>query len=196
MSNDDHWRFEGIFDDLTPEMFALETSAVLEVTGQFTGREAFDAAVDDQIRNVRSAFATSGGKVNPLAVLFNATTQRNFTPDRDENLGQFLERLQREARVMKAHWMFIAKESVFQTYDHEEGEEVPDPSSKNALSRANAAGKGLRAGILWYAEYREGDGGRRLGTMAATGNRITETTEGDEEQRIAVFSLILDGIQP
>lgn len=194
-SNDD-WKWEGIFDDLTPEMFALETSAVLESSGEFAGREAFDTAVDEQLRNVQSAFAASGGKINPIAVLFSATMQRNFTPDRDENLGQFLERLQREARVMGARWLFIAKESVFQNYDHEEGDEKPDPSSAGALSRADAAGSGLKAGILWYAEYREGEGGRRLGTMTASGNRITESVEGDEEQRIAVFSLILDGTQP
>lgn len=190
MSNDHEWEFAGIFDDLTPDMFSLDTSAVLEREGIFTGRKAFNLSVDEQIRNIQTAFAASGGKINPLAVLTNATMQRSFTPDRDENLGDFLERLKREARMMSAHWLFIAKESTIGTYDREPDEDYLDIASDEAKSRAGD----MRAGILWYAERREGKPHHRIGAMETAGKQVTSVTEGDERQKLTVFSLILDGV--
>lgn len=193
MSDDD---LTGIFDSITPDMFSLETSAIDETEGRFVGTDAFNASVDERIRGVRAAFASSFGQVNPLAVLTNRTTQRVFVPDQDENLGMFLERLKREAAMMSAHWFFFAKRNVFSIYyPADEDDERHDVASSASLEAAAQRGSEPEEGILWYAESREGaEQMHRHGALRIAGNKIGEATEGDGNQTIGVFSLILDAV--
>lgn len=187
----------GIFDNLTPDMFITETSAIDESEGVYRGSVAFNASVDERLRGIRAAFATSYGQVNPLAVLTNATTQRVFTPQQDENLGQFLERLKREARSMGAHWFFLAKKNVVAVVweELEDTDERHDVTSKASELMAKAAGVEPEVGILWYAESREGNERvHRHGALRIEGNKLGEATEGDGQQTHGVFSLILDAV--
>lgn len=192
--NDD---LHGIFDDITPEMFSLDSSCVDESEGTFKGRVAFDASVDERIRGVRAAFASSFGQVNPIAVLSNPTMQRVFVPEQDENLGQFLERLKREAAMMSAHWLFFAKRNMISVvwHDPEDDGERYDVASPEMAAQAAVDGSEPEEGILWYAESREGSEiAHRHGVLRIAGNKIGEATEGDGRQTLNVFSLILDAV--
>jgi len=188
--------FTGIFDNLTPEMFSMETSAVDETEGNFRGVTAFNASVDERLRGIRAAFASSFGQINPIAVLSNAERQRVFVPEQDENLGMFLERLKREAVMMGAHWFFLAKKNVFSVWYDEAGSEgSADVASPEAEQIAAERGSEPEVGILWYAERREGtEIHHRHGVLQIEGNRIAGATEGDSEQTMGVFSLVLDAV--
>lgn len=195
MTNDD---LTGIFDHLTPDMFIAETSAIDETEGNYVGVDAFNASVDERIRGLRAAFATSFGNINPLAVLSNATTQRVFTPQQDENVGLFLERLQREAMTMGAHWFFFAKRNVFAVYWRElDDDDVRhDAASDESQREAIADGTEPEVGILWYAERREGaEIHHRQGVLEIDGHRISGATEGDGRQTLGVFSTVLDVVK-
>lgn len=193
--NDD---IAGIFDHLTPDMFIAESSAVDEIEGKFVGTDAFNASVDERIRGIRAAFASSFGQINPLAVLSNATTQRVFVPQQDENLGLFLQRLQREAMTMGAHWFFFAKRNVFSVYYRElaDDDERHDVASSDSEREAMIDGTEPEVGILWYAERREGgEVHHRQGVLEIKGHRLGDATEGDGKQALGVFSTVLDVVR-
>lgn len=189
--------FAGIFDDVTPDMFIAETSAVHEDEGSFVGTAMFNTVVDEALRGVRTAFASSFGQINPTAMLANATTRRFFAPEQDENLGQFLERLKREAMTMGAHWFFLAKRNVVAVwYEEDEEAERHDTGSDDAMRTAAMHGSEPEMGVLWYAERREGgETHHRHGVLKIEGHKITDATEGDDKQTIGVFSLILDAVR-
>ena len=196
--------FSGIFDDLSPDDFFLETSAIAERDdGPFYGTASFDAHIEETIRNLRVTFSTSVGRMNPIAILSNRDLQRTFTPQQDEDLGMFLERLKREARLLGASWFFFAKRNVFVLYDGEEDEELHDVTSSDSLTAAQQRGGHEEQGIVWFAERREVLGphtskATRQGVLhlSSAGDRIVGETEGDERQTIAVFSGILDAVTP
>lgn len=194
MTNDD---FAGIFDDLTPDMFFAETSAVHEDEGKWTGAEAFNQVVDESLRGLRLAFASTHGQVNPTAILANATVRRFYVPDQDENLGQFLERLKREARAMGAHWFYFAKRNVYASWQEpEDATSKTDMASPEAMQKASEHGSELQVGLCWYAERREGDDvHHRHGVMSIEDNKITGTIEGDGDQTMGVFSAVLDVVR-
>ncbi|NUS02073.1 MAG: hypothetical protein HOV97_05860 [Nonomuraea sp.] len=189
--------FIGIFDEISPDMFIVETSAIDEIEGNFRGATAFNASVDERLRGIKAAFASSFGKINPIAILTNATTQRVFVPQQDENLGQFLERMQREARTMGAHWFFFAKKNTFAVYyPEDDDEEIYDVGSDAARERAARSGSDLSVGILWYAERREGEEvHHRHGALEVEGHKVTKATEGDGDQTLGVFSTVLDAVR-
>lgn len=183
------------FDDITPDHFAIVTSAVYEEEGRYTGADAFNLFADEGVRSVRVAFATGAGKLNPVAMLVSPTTRRHFSVEQDENLGMFLERLKREALLMGAHWLFIAKKNVFSIY-HEEDDDAPRPDVASAEAKARALDQDEeRVGILWYAERRENEVHHRHGAIEIVDNRLGDAREGDDKQTIGVFSLILDAVR-
>jgi hypothetical protein len=192
----DHDNLTGIFDEITPDMFIVETSAVDESTGTFKGIDAFNASTEERLRGVRATFANALGQINPTAVLTNATTQRVFVPQHDENLGQFLERLQREARVMGAHWFFFAKRNAFSVYyETDDDAERHDVTERDGACAREAAVRGSEPeiGIMWYAERREGEEiHHRHGALKVDGGRIVEAIEGDGNQTLGVFASVLD----
>lgn len=188
----DEFEFEGIFDDLTPDDFARETSARSEVPRTNKGADAFNQFVEEQLRAVRTAWITSETWMQPLAVVANHEKQRIFIPDDDETLGQFVQRMHREAVAMGAIWTFVAKRSMVANL----GEALPverdiDANDPEAFRRAEAEGL-VQLGVIWYAERREGvQRQHRLGQMQDMDGTLGELFEGAPNQDIPLFAEIL-----
>lgn len=196
MSDD---KLTDIFKDITPEMFAIETSTTHEEHGHFVGLPAFNAFVDENIRAVRMTFGAGGNdQFHPVAVLVAPGIRRHFAVEPDENLGMFLERLKREAVLLGAQWLFLAKKNVFAVWheDLDDEDDRADAASPDAATRAVRAGAEQQVGILWYAERREGDETHhRHGAIEINDGKLGSLTEGDDKQAFGVFSLILDEVR-
>lgn len=195
--NDFDDEFTDIFDHLTPEDFFIESSAISEDEGLYKGAASFDLHIEEAIRSVKVSLATSWGQMKPVAILSNEKTRRTFTPTEDETLGQFLERLQREARTLGARWFFFAKRHELRLYDEEEGVEIVDAATDEAVETAIKQGKQAETAIFWYAERREANETQvRQGVLhlSPAGDQVTHRSEGDERQQIGIFGLILDAV--
>lgn len=182
--------YNGIFDHLNPDDFVRETSAVDEVPRVNVGVEKFNQFVDEQLRAVRFAYLASDGQINPIAVVASPTVQRMFAPDDDETLGQYLQRLHREANLIGARWLFISKQTLVgsQETPASQMKDVNDPESVGDESA-------LTEGVYWYAERREGDERHhRHGIIPELAGRnvLGEMTEGPQEQTVPMFAKILD----
>lgn len=190
--------FSEFFENLTPEMFAIETTASSEEQGRFAGSAAFDAFVEEHVRTVRMAFASNRGRINPIVTLANPTMRRSFAVTADENLGEFLERLSREASLMNAHWLFLAKESVFSAYfepDDVDDGDVHDVASEDTKKFVESRESEAGTGIIWYAERREkSEYHHRHGILQTADGQIVRSIAGDERQSMGVFGAILDGV--
>jgi len=187
----------GIFDNLDPSDFIVETSAFDEVDGSFVGSTAFDAFIEEKIRTIKVMLPASGGAFNPMAFLGNAEVIRAFAGQQDENLGMYLERLKREARTMGATWFFFAKKNVIvRTFNEsDDTPDVEDPNYRQAILEEDDAVEEVC--IVWYADRREGsEVQHRQGLLALNdlGTHVTQTIEGDERQTISVFGGVLDAV--
>lgn len=198
--------FEGIFNDLTPDMFETTTSAVDEEEGAYEGHEAFVAMVKERQRAVRTAYANMFGQMNPTAVLVSATKQRTFVPQEDETIGDFLGRLRREAIAMEAHWFFFARKQQFKLWFPESGLDhtaLPDATAMSSFDEApNATPQQEGQGVLYYAERREVEhdatgslNEREHGIMTVQHGRIDQTIAGDPRQTNAIFELVLSSVR-
>lgn len=186
--------YEGIFEDATVADFIRTTSARLETTrtgGQ--GLEAFNRFVDEQLRAVRMAWIAAETYMQPLVLLTNDTQQRVFSPDDDETLRQFIERMHREAIAMEATWVFIAKRTMVGNIgDAIDTEHDVDVSDTEEWEKAVAAGV-VRLGVVWYAERREGaERHHRHGQMQDENGTLGEMREGARNQGIPLFAAVLD----
>lgn len=187
----EHDEYSGIFDHLNPDDFNTETSAIDETTGTFEGDEAFKPWVQDQLRTLRASFAAADGAINPIAILAGPTTMRTFAPDDDETLGQYLDRLGREARRINAHWFFISKRTLVGTVEADRPIDVSDPKT---VQQAINDGL-LNDGVLWFADQREGGERRhRAGFLTIVGNRLGESVESAGTQTFTTFSAVLDHV--
>lgn len=182
---------DGIFDDLKPEDFFLETSAIEEVSRTSKGAEMFSAFVDEQLRAIRLAYAASQGQVNPIAILANTERQRVFSPEDDENMGQYTSRLNREAKLMGATWVFISRKTLVAAH-HVSPDQIHDTNDPEAVAQAIADGV-LKTGLIWFSERREnGERHRRHGIIEALPNHnLGQPVEGDSSQAIPIFDRIL-----
>lgn len=185
--------YTGIFDSITPQDFILESTAVSETERANHGADAFNAFVDEQMRAVRTAFMASEGNLQPIALLANQTTQRAFTPDDEETVGEFIKRLNREAKHMGAMWTFYACKTLVQT-EQVDPSELTDATDRDEVQAAIAAGT-MAPGVLWYAERREGDEEhRRQGVMKEVGpGKLGPSEEASALQTLGALSLILGG---
>jgi hypothetical protein len=179
--------FTGIFDSISPDDFATPFATAVDEASRSNG--SFDEFVDGQIRAVRYAFAASSGKVDPLATLASPVIERVYAAYDDETLGQYIDRLAREASEMHATWLFIFKKTVVGTFetddDHTVG--VDDPES---MQRALDGGT-TQAAVYWYAEDRPGEM-RRHGFLKISGNSLGDLVEGDARQTVNAFNRILE----
>jgi hypothetical protein len=185
--------YEGIFDDATVADFLRETSAKLELAQTGHGVDAFNRFVDEQLRAVRMAWIAAETYMQPLAVIANGAQERVFIPDDDETMGQFVERMHREAVAMEATWAFVAKRTMVANLgaalDVEQDIDVTDPEE---WEKAVAAGI-VRLGVVWYAERREGDERHhRHGQMQDEEGTLGEMREGSRSQALPLFASILD----
>lgn len=185
---------EGCFAEATVADFLRESSAREEVSGHFAGAAAFQSFVDDQIRAVRTAWIASETYMQPLVVLASHDLERIFITDDDETLGQFVQRMSREAKAMQATWTFLAKRTmVAELGPMRETEHDIDVDDPEAWQQALAEGL-MRLGVLWFAERREaGEHTRRHGQMVDEVGTLGPLVEGARNQTIPLFEQILAG---
>lgn len=190
MSDDD---LDGIFDDLTPEDFEIDTTAISEISRENRGVEAFNAFVDEQIRALRMAYSAGAGHINPVTTIANAQVQRLFLPNSDETLGDYFERLHDEAEKMQGSWLFIARRTQVGSHLIAPSE-MHDATQSPVIQEAEAAGM-LKDGVIWYGESREtGEIHRRLGILFDDGHgNLERPVESPPEanQRMELFERIL-----
>lgn len=185
--------YDGIFNDATVADFMRETSARVEMAQTGHGVDDFNRFVDEQLRAVRMAWIAAETYMQPLAVIANGSQERIFIPDDDETMGQFVERMHREATAMEATWAFVAKRSMVASLgsavDVDQDIDVTDPEE---WEKAIADGI-VRLGVVWYAERREGDERHhRHGQMQDEDGTLGATREGAQNQAIPLFASILD----
>lgn len=183
--------YEGIFEHLTPDDFARDTSAVEQDENRVNGLEAFNAFVDEQIRMLRTAYIAASGDLDPIAIIASPTVQRMFTPDDDESNQAWVDRVAHEARLIRANWTFVGKKAPVAVVPPSEDGQVRDSMDKTLAQQAIAAGT-VKIGMMFYAEYRE-DGERfhRLGQMAEVApHRLGPVTE-NTVQEMPLFAEIL-----
>lgn len=181
-------QFTGIFDDLTPEDFTRRTTSAVTELDRI--ERSFDDFIADMLRAVRFAFASASGEIDPLATLAGGHVERVFAPDDDETVGNFIDRLAREAKVLDAEWLFIYKRTVVGTFQSDDGGSVDGP---DAMQSALDAGTTQEA-IYWYAEDRSsGESERRHGFLTIVGNHLGDQVEGNSVQTVRAFTRILGG---
>lgn len=183
--------FDGIFDNATVEDFMRETSARSEVKMRNEGLEAFNTFVEDQLRAVRTAWIAAETYMQPLAIVANQDKQRIFIPDDDETLGQFVERMHREAKKMKAIWTFIAKRTMVARVADGLDDDDTDVTDSDKWQEILDAGL-AQLGVIWYAERREGKTRmHRHGQMVDDNGALDDPIEGAPQQTIPLFAKIL-----
>jgi len=186
--------YEGIFEDATVADFMRKTSAKIDLARtDRQGLDAFNLFVDEQLRAVRMAWIAAETYMQPLVLLVNHHQQRVFTADDDETVGQFFDRMHREAVAMEATWLFVAKRTMVgylgSALDVEQDVDVTDPEE---YERAVVAGI-VRLGVMWYAERREGnERHHRHGQMQDEEGTLGEMREGARNQAAPMFRSILD----
>jgi len=186
--------YEGIFEDATVADFMRKTSAKIDLARtDRQGLDAFNLFVDEQLRAVRMAWIAAETYMQPLVLLVNHHQQRVFTADDDETVGQFFDRMHREAVAMEATWLFVAKRTMVgylgSALDVEQDVDVTDPEE---YEKAVVAGI-VRLGVMWYAERREGnERHHRHGQMQDEEGTLGEMREGARNQAAPMFRSILD----
>jgi hypothetical protein len=190
--SDNEFNIDGIFDHLTPDDFVRETSAVDAATGEYRGTKNYDRWVDQRLQSVHIAYHAADGHMNPIALLASPTVMRGFTPDDDETVGDFLERLGREARLIGAHWFFLAKRELVGTMPTDDDD--LDVMDQESVQEYINAGK-LKPGVLWYAERREGSQrSHRIGFLTIVGNKLGESVETGAPQTFKAFAQVLEAV--
>lgn len=102
----------GIFDSLTPEDFVVGSTAIASMAGCYAGADVLDGFVEHQLNAVRLAFTMSDGWLVSTAVLAGRDGLRMFVAEEDETLLDFVARIRREAARMRAHWCFMATQTL------------------------------------------------------------------------------------
>lgn len=176
MSDD---QIQDFFDNLDPNDFARETSAIDEtqLPQKQAGAAAFVLFVDANIKGVMDDFNEQTPQVpwQAVAVLQSSDVRRIFTPDDDETNSMFMSRLHREAQQLGAQWFFLAMVGpvVFATAaDIDNAQEVD--------------------AIMWYAEAHEPSFQHiRQGMISIDGIKCGINYEGDREGAADLFKQVL-----
>jgi len=169
--------FDGVFNRLNPEDFAqkFETTAAYE-TSEEVG--SFDAYVDSNIGAVRISFqAAPDGWVQPVCALSSATQKKVFIPDDGEVYRTYIDRLNREARLMGANrvFIFLRTKAAVMDQDTEMAKVSPmDKTFRHLVSDWKEA-------VYWYAEDRTLDV-HRHGFLPIKDERLGEMVHGMDEQ--------------
>lgn len=192
---DKHGFIDGIFDHITMEDFITTTSAVgvcdlATLDAQFMGAGAFDRFVSRQIETVRVSYAMAEGDINPVVILATVDTQYVFIIQGDETVGDFMERLRREATEIQATWTFIARKCmVGQADDGEDTDSVV--GDEDVFRRAATRGR-MKVGVLFYAQRKEGEETEhRQGYMHDDGeDNLGQVHMAIASQRTPLFDLL------
>ena len=167
-----HDELTGIFDGLTPDDFATETTAIASMVGCYAGPDILDGFVQHQLNAVRLAFTMSDGWLVTTAVLAGREGLRTFVADDDETLHDFVARARREAVRLRAHWCFFATQTQM-------GPLAQDDEP------------GLEA-VVWQVTSTEpGTAGSTGGFMPILGNRLMESYESELAPGVGPWSDVL-----
>lgn len=143
MSNEFSDDISALFDDIQPQDFFRETSAVAseEYLDVINGKVEFEAWVEDNLGKIRDTYNDDPAEFDPVALLHCPNGTRVFLPDDDETNEMYMSRLQREAVQFEATWFCIG---------------MVAPAAVCA-DRDEAAGGNyvMQEAINWYAEARE-----------------------------------------
>lgn len=183
--NDD---FDGIFDHLNPEDFSSTTTAVHEQPAQ-EQLPPFDAFVSRQLTAVRYAFAAADGAINSVATLANGRLERMFAPQDDETLGQYIDRLAREARLMDARWLFISAKTDVGSILQSDAEDPVAADDTDAIAVAENMGT-VKEAVFWYAE-RVDEPLTRTGFLTIVGLHLGDLFESELAQPVRSYGRIL-----
>lgn len=149
--------FKNMFDNITPEDFIRDTSAVERVPfpkhvqnmNLNISELGFTLFLRTFLDNCRRDAVTSDD-FTPRAVLVNTDEQRIFHGEGDEAPVDFANRLQREAIAMNAHWMAVAL--VCPARAIMPGQTPPDVAVDDLDAIYSALEEGeLSMGICWTA---------------------------------------------
>lgn len=172
------------FEDITPEDFIIETSAIQE---EEPLEHDFDGFTEELLRETRLSFEVADGQMNPIAVLQSHEKRRRFTPDDDETVYMFYDRLQREAQDFPGVRLFFTSIMSQATVG-----ERHDVSTKEGLEAAKAS-ESLIDVINWYSECSD-TGQMRFGSICIEDGQITKTYSGDTPTGASpVFKKVLGG---
>lgn len=150
----------GIFDHLAPEDFVVESTAIAAMAGCYAGADVLDGFVEHQLNAVRLAFSMADGWLVTTAVLAGREGLRTFVADDDETLLDFVARVRREAALMRAHWCFMATQTVI---------------GPRASSTSPDVGQ---EAVVWQVTSTEPETAGALGGfMPLEGNRLGESFE-------------------
>lgn len=186
MTNDD---LDGIFDHLDPKDFNVTTTAFSE-RPLARPDDRFETFLEDRLAGVREAFVAAQGELNSIATLANLSIERSFGPHRDEMLGDYINRLQREAELMQARWLFISiRTNVGSMLVTDERPRVDDPK---LLEKAPL----LTEAVYWYAERLDDDEcPRKHGYFTIEGVQLGQMTEGEISQPVGSYGRILQSLR-
>lgn len=176
---------EGFFSHLSPADFDRDSSARhVAVLDQVP----FDDFVEANLESLRFAYHAADGNPNPVAIMMCLDGRRIFTPDDDETLGQYIDRLSREAKRHGAIRLFTAWLTEGGTY---EGDEAT-VDSPEALAAAEASGA-MQIVLYWFAQDGRRNPAIRHGIMAIDSGNTGPVHEAAGEHAAPVYRSILGG---
>lgn len=174
---------EGFFDHLSPDDFVRESSArQVAVLDDIP----FDDFVERSLESLRFAYYAADGNPNPVAILVGPDGRRIFSPDDDETLGQYLDRLGREARKHKSTRLFTAWLTEGGTY---EGEDQHDIGSQDGLALVGE--ENMKIVLYWYAQNKRKPKQIRHGLITIEAGDLGDCVEADGDHAAPVYRQIL-----
>lgn len=96
--------FEGIFDNILPEDFMYDSTAITERPST----AELGPFMAEQLYTTRCVYAASQGDMLPIAVVSSAATTRFLVKEEGEEHVEWYERLAQEARAIGATRTFVA----------------------------------------------------------------------------------------
>ena len=179
--NDD---FDGVFDNLSPNDFDRTSARHVAVLKPQTFKEFVTAGLE----TLRYAYHAADGLPNPVAVMVGPAGRRLYTPDDDENLGQYIARLGREARTHQVTRLFTAwlTEGGF-CQGTADSQRAAD--STEMLDSVRDAGA-MQEVLYWYAQ----DGKEiQHGIMLVSEDQTGDVVGGASEHASPLYRSILSG---
>lgn len=177
-------QFTGIFDHLDPDDFK-------KTHGPRRGGEEFAEWLADRLAEVRMAWASSDGHLNPITVIADSGSSVMLPATSEETLAQYRDRVRDEARRLHATWLFTARKTTVGYYDTTtEDDTLPDTTQDEKTIRATASARGakLSEGVYYYAARHEGDETERKHGMIPNENGLLgETIEGNADAQSVSF---------
>jgi hypothetical protein len=182
---------ERFFNEITPEHFFRDTSAIGDLRMGTPSADQFDRFVTDLVF-LTNERASKDGEFNPFAVLRSAERQRIFLADADETPDAWAARLHREATDMNAVWFYVALLSPGRVYEGDQPESIE--RTEDAIDAALDDGR-LSLGLAWLAVRRDTDGeANRAGLIALDQDgKPGENTEGVLDPDGNPFAHVLEG---